>query len=118
MTIDMNKQYKTRDGRGVKIYTVDAGGDFPVHGAINELGGWIMYSWLRDGRSWGITEVSNEDLVEVKQRIKRDVWINIYPHEEKLGLAHITKESADSTAGEYRIACVKVEIDCEEGEGL
>jgi hypothetical protein len=44
------------------------------------------------------------------------VWLNVYDN-EVISL-FVVKEKADSMALEGRIACVKVEIDCEEGEGL
>jgi hypothetical protein len=31
--ISMDKQYRTRDGREVRIYAVDGGGKYPIHGA-------------------------------------------------------------------------------------
>jgi len=57
------------------------------------------------------------DLIEVKPRIQREVWVNVYPG--CVGpFIFDCKEAADAQAGEPRIACVKVIIDCEEGEGL
>jgi hypothetical protein len=52
----------------------------------------------------------------VKPRIKREVWVNVYPH--CIGDGMETKELADMKARLDRIACVKLIIDCEEGEGL
>jgi hypothetical protein len=53
------------------------------------------------------------DLVEVKPRIQRTVWLALYP------LDDVWVVSGDCTAVEKGcLACVKVEIDCEEGEGL
>ena len=53
------------------------------------------------------------DLIEVKPRIKRAVWLALYP------LDDVRIVSDDCTAVEKGcLACVKVEIDCEEGEGL
>jgi hypothetical protein len=55
------------------------------------------------------------DLVEIKPRIKRTIWLNIY---EYCFLCCSSKEEADHYDGDDRLACIKVEIDCEEGEGL
>jgi hypothetical protein len=113
--IELGKKYRTEDGCEVRIYALDAGGQTPVHGAIKRNGLWIVTSWSKEGR-WSISNPEN-NLVEAKRRIQREVWLNVYPHN---GFGHhLCKEDADSSAVEgYRIACVKVVINCEEGEGL
>lgn len=117
--IDKNKTYRTRNGREVRVYATDHSGGYCVLGAYKGGDdGWWTHSWLKDG----IDPSDNDfDLIEVTPRIKRTVWVNLYktyhtsyPTE---GLAHEDrlfkiKNSADC------IACVKVEIDCKEGEGL
>lgn len=114
--IDRNKQYRTRDGREVRIYAVDGGTEYPVHGAEWTGVSWRIKSWMADGRltNQGRTDC---DLIEVKPRIKRDIWVNVY---NKTGdwATHDTREDADECASRNRIACVKLTIDCEEGEGL
>lgn len=61
------------------------------------------------------------DLIEVKPRIRRTVWLNVYD-DKFVGLYH-NRENADEDikylpSSFNRLACVKVEIDVEEGEGL
>jgi hypothetical protein len=111
--IDPNKKYRTRDGREVRIYAVDGSGSVPVHGAIKNTYGWEPYQWIKDGRSY--LKNGPEDLIEVKPRIQREVWVNVYPHMEDLWAR---REDAEEAGGDDRIACVKLVIDCEEGEGL
>jgi hypothetical protein len=113
--IDPKKQYRTRDGREVRIYAVDGGDEFCVHGAIYRpsLGAWEPRQWPATGHLGGM---SASDLIEVRPRIQREVWVNVYP-ELKCG-AYVSKETADSCAAPRRIACVKLVIDCEEGHGL
>jgi hypothetical protein len=111
--IELGKQYKTRDGREVRIYAVDAGGHRPIHGAIREGQEWFACTWLHDG----VAGLHCNALIEVKPRIKREVWVNVYPGPIVCELRH-TKADADDDAMRNRIACVKVVIDCEEGEGL
>lgn len=114
--IDKNKTYKTRDGREVRIYAVDVKDEWPVHGAVRNEDGWHPVAWMRDGR-WSYQDTLT-DLIEVKPRIKREVWVNVYPH-IGVGQFHLSKAQADMNADvENRIACVKLTIDCEEGEGL
>ena len=113
--IELGKQYRTRDGHEVRIYALDGDEEMPVHGAVLTKHGWKVNSWARDGR-WCPNMTDGVDLIEVKPRIQREVWVNVYPH--CTGDCMETKEMADSKARLDRIACVKVIIDCEEGEGL
>jgi hypothetical protein len=117
--IDPKKTYRTRDGHEVRIYAVDSGGAKPVHGAIrnNEL--WDFHCWSSLGY-WALVSGAETplDLIEVKPRIKRDVWVNVFEHACS---THETKQQADyfgKCGLNTRIACVKLTIDCEEGEGL
>jgi hypothetical protein len=56
------------------------------------------------------------DIIEVRPRHKRTVWVNVY--DETTSGDYETKEEADKNADKDRIACIKVELDFEEGEGL
>jgi hypothetical protein len=109
--IDINKKYRTRDGREVRIYAVDGGEPRPVHGAFKDHDGWVVSHWPQDGIQYF---EGPHNLVEVKPRIKRTMWLNLYAREDRPS----TKKQADEHAFDTRIACVKVEIDCEEGQGL
>ncbi len=113
--IDPKKQYRIRDGREVRIYAVDGGSEFCVHGAIRDSrGAWEARQWPADGRLAGLMAAAC-DLVEVKPRIQRKVWVNVY--ERGTGDVHTSRDSADEfSIG--RIACVEIDIDVEEGHGL
>jgi len=114
--IELGKQYKTRDGREVRIYAVDGGGEFPVHGAIKKPGDiWDSMCWGVNGEWFSVADMDCYDLVEVKPRIQREVWVNVYPH---MVAIWARREDAEEAGGDDRIACVKLVIDCEEGEGL
>jgi hypothetical protein len=108
--ISKDKTYRTRDGREVRIYATDGHETYPIHGAIMDQG-WCPHHWMPDGRG----AFERFDLIEVTPRIKRTVWLNVYGDFVN---GWRTKESADLCVIENRLACVKVEIDCEEGEGL
>ena len=113
--ISKDKQYRTRDGREVRIYALPDDGDcIHVHGAIKKDIGWDVCSWRWDGRRLQC-EMHKDDLIEVKPRIKRTVWLNVYPDNVFI---YSNRESADFEKRLPRLACVKIEIDCEEGEGL
>jgi len=115
--ISKDKTYRTRDGREVRIYATDGAEAWPVHGAVKLGHQWFMREWTEHGMA-ALQErcVTDLDLFEVKPRHKRTVWLNVYA--DKSGDYSQARSIADCMAGPNRIACVKVEIDCEEGEGL
>jgi hypothetical protein len=121
--IDKNKTYKTRDGREVRIYATDGGQIHnTIHGAVLDNGCWCITSWDCNGR-WA-TCVANWDLIEVRPRHKRTVWLNVYKGSDH-GSYYDTKLDADADTDAAvkhqrwpRIACIKVELDYEEGQGL
>ena len=41
--------YQTRDGKPVRIYATDCGGDYPIHGAMLLSDDWSVACWLPDG---------------------------------------------------------------------
>ena len=112
--IDVTKQYKTRDGREVTQLTrFDVKGSYPVVG-VND---GTVRTWTVNGQYRRADDDSRYDLIEVKPRIKRDVWVNvcgggftrIYGSR---GLARSRFEN------DCALACVRVSLDCEQGEGL
>ena len=111
--IEMGKRYKTRDGRPVRILCTDR--EQTIYTVVALVGTEVL-SYTADGKQFRTGE-SRSDLIEVKPRIVRELWVNVYP--ENYGdIVHKTKQKADSECAGYRIACIKVTIDCEEGEGL
>lgn len=64
--IDINKRYRTRDGREVRIYATDgAPASRSVHGALLTERGWMAQDWYPDG-VFMPTRESHCDLVEIK----------------------------------------------------
>jgi hypothetical protein len=119
--ISKDKTYCTRGGQEVRIYATDAGGLFPVHGAIFQDGTWHGMKWTEEGKTHFTTTScmvnTVDDLVEVKPRHKRTVWLNVYDNEVIHG-GWRTKEEADNISHRNRVACIKLDLDFEEGEGL
>lgn len=111
--IDINKKYRTRDGREVRIYATDGWSASPVHGAIKVEGEWRFSCWS----ARGIHHTDRAyDLIEVRPCHKRTVWLNVYSNNMT---SYETKKDADKNADdENRIACIKVELDFAEGDGL
>jgi hypothetical protein len=115
--IDLTKKYRTRNGWEVRIYATDGGGKLPVHGAVLCDGEWQTTRWALCGTFSASGDYKSDlDLIELKPRIKRTYWINIYP--QNAASIHPAPDFATICGGANRIACVKIEIDCEEGEGL
>ncbi len=114
---DPTKQYTTRSGKPFRYYASDGGGSHPVHGAIQDDNGlWYASGWTAQGWINSLGPGNAHDLIEVKPRIKREYWVNLYPGDG--ASVHTDEASAGKSAMLNRIACVKVVIDCEHGEGL
>jgi hypothetical protein len=119
--IDEDKIYITRLGMPVRIYATDAGGLFPVHGAIFNDGMWNGWKWTEEGKTHFATTScmvnTDDDLREVKPRHQRTLWMNMYlDYPDMRG--HKNEAAADQAARDDRIACIKIDLDFEEGEGL
>ena len=112
--ISMDKQYRTKSGYAVRIYAVDGRGDYPVHGAILNCNMWVVGTWAANGKRV-MEKTGHNDLIEVKPRIQREYWVNVFKFKHMVSI-HFDKKFADQNRD--RIACVKITIDCEEGEGL
>jgi hypothetical protein len=73
--IELGKQYRTHDGREVRIYAVDGNGSDVIHGAYRTADGqWELAGWRADG-SWIPNGKCAEDLIEVKPKITRTYWL-------------------------------------------
>ncbi len=120
--IEMGKQYRTSDGRPVRILCVDYDSIYDNTTVVGlykiDCGKDAVCTWSAEGKfSWNSNLSTEMDLIEVKPRIKRTFWANVYP--DSIGSYHCqTRADADRSATADRVACIKIEIDCEEGEGL
>ncbi len=119
--IDKNKQYQTRDGREVKIYDIYDQDGACVHGATQQINGrWITCSWHENGQiSMGGPHFS--DLIEVKPKLKIKGFVTVYRSASGiLGLGTIrgNKQESKEKKASGCIACIPIELDFEEGEGL
>lgn len=117
--IDPAKKYTTRDGRAVRIYATDAGGEYPIHGAIKNGDEWKGCDWSTTGQRHLTIPQTSSDLIEVKP--EREGWVNVYAAPAgspfSVGVAYADKQDADAqTAVGGRIACLHIKFT--EGEGL
>ena len=116
--IDKDRTYRTRDGREVRIYATDGRGEFQIHGAIKTDIGWSCSEWKLNGQSY-VNRSGPNDLIEVRPRHKRTVWLTVWSFNYIQVMS--TPEwqiSKSGRSGEIPYACIKVELDYEEGEGL
>jgi hypothetical protein len=116
MQISMDKNYQTQDGHKVKIYSSEGNIHNKIHGAFFDSGKWIASEWYENGKFYMNGHPSSFDLVEVKERQKIERWVNVY--RDGALAVHLSKEKADINRHPNCFACVKITIDCEEGEGL
>ncbi len=110
--ISLDKEYETRDGRPVKLFMVDGGGNYPVLGAIFSRNEWTAQHWTAEGQFSKSESRSDLDLVEKPKTIKG--WINMYKN--RASIVYSSKELADEGSCSDRIACIQVGF--KEGDGL
>lgn len=113
--ISMDKRYCTREGLPVRIYAVDGYGKDAVHGAVFTATGWEICSWYPAGNNMQDMK-SKYDLLEVKPRIQREYWVNVY--ENHIYGTKDIKNVISSVSSQQLKSRIKITIDCEEGEGL
>jgi hypothetical protein len=123
--IDISKQYRTRDGREVRIYATDGVMPRPVHGAVKSSydSTWHSFQWHEDGRLvHNVLAVDLSDLIEVRPRHKRTVWLAVYPNGYIEATSKLEWRNGPCIGGPYDgekpIACIKVDLDFCEGDGL
>jgi hypothetical protein len=120
--IDFTKPLTTRDGREVVIFGTDFDGVFPVRGYLIADVPKRIRSWDKEGIYRADEQRCELDLINPKPRITGKVYLNVYKG-EFLPAPHLSAESArrggqGRDGRDTRFACIEVDIDCEEGEGL
>ncbi len=113
--IDWTKPVRTKSTKKpVRIVCTDGPGEYSVIGILDgEVDFWDLGGNLQDDPD------NNWCLENAPQRIQREYWVNVYddPH---VSLLHETKKDAEARRSHMHkcLACVKITIDCGEGEGL
>jgi hypothetical protein len=118
--IDWDKPVQTRDGRQVRIYARDGQPGQEIHGATKDGGYWVPRSWnsqgifdCGDGGVWDC-----HDLVNVPEKRKVKVVINVYPTMAGAYTGSNARKNADCYRQSMAIAVVEREIEYTVGEGL
>lgn len=70
------QEYPMRDGGRARIYVTDAGGEYPIHGAIHrkEKDTWFPMCWAKNGERFSKKKESDYDLMPEP----REYWVNLY----------------------------------------
>lgn len=107
---------QTRDGQPARIICTDLNSTQPVVAAISTVNsGELLDKYTVYGTHYKDSCKSSSDLIPLPKRIQREYWANGYATGQ-FGF-YSSREGADLNAG-ARLACVRVLMDCEEGEGL
>lgn len=94
MNISMDKKYRTRDGRDVRLLCVDGPNGYPVIGLVD--GASSPDSWDTDGFWCGRGDNAPADLIEYHEPDIRTIWVNVY--EDGVTDPYETKDIAVSNA--------------------
>ena len=114
--IDKNRTYRTRNGYEVRIYATDGGHVKCVHGAYSTGDGfWVSTTWTAEGKRDSYSACNAYDLIEVRPRHRKTVWLNV---SDGHCWVYPSREKADASPSMLRIACIKVDLDFAEGDGL
>src|SRR4051812_40850928 len=121
--ITMDGQYQTRDGRKVRVLCVDrAEEERPVVVLIaDQWGKEHVYGVSIYGHYWpGFPKNEHmpdpKDLIPIPKKIRVRFWVNVYKQGDA-GTTYDTKAEADEAGGK-RFACIEIDREVTEGEGL
>lgn len=119
MTTPITKdgEYTTRSGLPVRIYATDGGISHDVvHGAYCSDGVWMHSSWGKNGMVFTGDCRHGLDLIPKPKVRKLDVWINL----DRDGYKEMFSDRAiaNLSSNEDRIACIHIQREFTEGEGL
>lgn len=114
--IEISKEYTTHGNHEVRIYANDAGGNYPIHGAIKINNEWAMTAWTKEGYCSMCNEKSMFDLVEKPKEhtIKVAFWVY---GDNILRATLVSSLSLDDWRKDKTVLAIK-EITFKEGEGL
>ena len=109
------REIKTRGGLDVRIYSTDAGGEFPIHGAIraSKSEPWALRNWTVQGRHQQ-TGTSALDLAIQPSTIELDHWCAVF----KDGSIVTSKTPEPLKHLPHAFALINIKRTVTEGEGL
>lgn len=109
----------TRDGKKARVICTDRQGYCSVIALISESGKEHPRSFHENGRCYPEADCP-DDLINApapKRKVRVDGWLNVFDDGDLYWYLYQTREAADDHARD-RIACIHIEHEVEEGEGL
>lgn len=120
--ITLDKQYKTRDGREVKLWDII---DSRMFGAVLDAdNNWRGADWRLNGEPYNMYNSRGGELIEVKPRHKLNGYFLVFETPTGLYTTAVYTEAKHAINAQHatgnikHLACIKIELDFEEGEGL
>lgn len=114
---DPTKPVQQRCGRAARIICTDAKRRESIIALVlQEDGKEVLCSYDKNGNFYSTTE-SNFDLINIPETKKLKFWVNVY-EDGSLGEPRESKQVADFNASNERFACIEIEREVKEGEGL
>ena len=119
MTIpwEAGKEYTLRNGFCYRVYALDGGGGWKIHGAYFNP---VYEEWVFMGLSENGKYFSNSDfdlLPPASPRIKGECWL-VVTSSGVMGAFESKSAAVNQTKDYYRAAIIHVPYDVAEGEGL
>lgn len=106
----------TASGWTVLIYNINAGGEYPIHGAIFDGEVWVLRSWRADG-TYDRRAPHDLDLRD-RPKAKRGVWVARFEDPEGTSIFKRYATKAEATSAEPIGATLRGVTYIEEGAGL
>lgn len=108
---------QTRDGSPARLLCKDAKEPVPIVG-LTECGfGDVIRRWLPDGSC--PAHGPDNDLIPVPRKVRVRGWLNVYRNQPYRACElYPDRGTADQYSGASRIACIEIDREVTEGEGL
>jgi hypothetical protein len=113
----MDKKYIYRNGEPARILCIDRNdSNYPV--VTESSDGYIRTHTATGRQRHDRLLESAHDLIEARPKVRVDFWVNVYEDGTVANATWEDRKDADRIAGSDRIACIHIEREVEEGEGL
>lgn len=86
----------------------------------DSTGRWYASEWTDLG--WHLKGIGQGDLTNLvlhpKKTVRVRLWLNVYDYDGAIPHMYGTRQLADENAGQHRFACIEIDREVEEGEGI
>lgn len=117
LEIEPGKFYRTKTGLKARIYALDGGGTFPIHGSIFYGEAWCPTMWMKGGFVTPKNITHDNTLVAswVEPEPLLECWVNVYKDNNGV-FYYRSKQEADHYSAAGRLRCVHLREVREGGE--